>query len=547
MQKKSPAGVHARRAKARASIEKALAAGDIACAAELAEAALAHGKPDALLLNLAAWRREEAGDYSGAHGLLRQALALAPGDVLVLGAIGAVLRKEGRLEEALSLLDQVVAAEPRHGAAWLERGYTLDALRNEAAARESYMRALAVDPRLAPALGRLADAAAKRGEAGPARDLAERALALDAHDPAAICALATLAIEARDGAEAARRLAALLATPIKGDDRTRALTLMGDALDRQGDTRAAFASYDAAQANFRAVYASVLAPSANRPSHQSYIETVTAQVAAASPMSAPPKPEPLDGEAATHVFLLGYPRSGTTLVENVLASAPGVIALEERDTLADTDDVLIMNDGRMPDLDALTPEQVTALRAAYWERVRSYGGDIAGQHFVDMNPLGGIKLPIIARLFPNARVLLMRRDPRDIILSCYRINFTPSPAAWAFSDLVDAARHYGALMELTELCRKRLPLAFHEVRYDRLVSDFEGTVRAMAEFVGLEWTEDFRRFDRTAQTRGVQTASATQVRRGLYDGRGQWRRYAEQLAPALPILAPWVKRFGFEP
>jgi hypothetical protein len=179
--------------------------------------------------------------------------------------------------------------------------------------------------------------------------------------------------------------------------------------------------------------------------------------------------------------------------------------------------------------------------------VRGYAGDVAGQHFVDMNPLGGIKLPIIARLFPQARILLMRRDPRDIMLSCYRINFTPSPAAWAFSDLEDAAHHYAALMALSELCRERLPLAFHEVRYDRLVSDFEGTVRAMADFVGLEWTEAFRRFDRTAQSRGVQTASATQVRRGLYDGRGQWRRYAEQLAPTLPILVPWVERFGFEP
>lgn len=547
MQKKSPAGVQARRAKARAAIDKALAAGDIARAAELAETALANGQPEALLLNLAAWRREEAGDYMGAHRLLRQALALAPGDVLVLGAMGAVLRKEGRLEEALAVLDQVVAAEPRHAAAWLERGYTLDALRNDTAGRESYLRALAVDPGLAPALGRLADTAAKRGDAPAARELAERALARDPHDPAAICALATLAIEARDGAEAERRLATLLATPIKGDDRTRALTLMGDALDRQGDTKAAFASYDAAQANFRAVYAPVLAPGTDRPSHQSYIETVASQVAAAPPLPGVPTPEPVEGEAAAHVFLLGYPRSGTTLVENVLASAPGVVALEERDTLADTDDVLIMNDGRMPDLDALAPEQVATLRAAYWRRVRSYAGDVGGQHFVDMNPLGGIKLPIIARLFPHARVLLMRRDPRDIVLSCYRINFTPSPAAWAFSDLADAARHYGALMELTELCRERLSLAFHEVRYDRLVSDFEGTVRAMADFVGLKWTEEFRRFDRTAQTRGVQTASATQVRRGLYDGRGQWRRYAEQLAPALPILAPWVERFGFEP
>jgi hypothetical protein len=172
-------------------------------------------------------------------------------------------------------------------------------------------------------------------------------------------------------------------------------------------------------------------------------------------------------------------------------------------------------------------------------------GDVAGRIFVDMNPFNGIKLPVIARLFPDARILIMRRDPRDVVLSCFRINFTPSPAAFAFSDLEETARHYDALMRLIELARERLPLAYHEVRYDRLVADFEPTVRAMAEFVGMEWTDDFRTFDKTAQKRGVRTASATQVRRGLYDGGGRWRRYAEQLAPVLPILAPWIDRFGF--
>ena len=102
-------------------------------------------------------------------------------------------------------------------------------------------------------------------------------------------------------------------------------------------------------------------------------------------------------------------------------------------------------------------------------------------------------------------------------------------------------------MRLIELCRERLPLAYHEVRYDRLVADFEATVRAMAEFAGLAWTEDFHAFDRTARKRGVRTASATQVRRGLYDGGGRWRRYEDRLAPVLPILEPWVERFGFEP
>ena len=102
-------------------------------------------------------------------------------------------------------------------------------------------------------------------------------------------------------------------------------------------------------------------------------------------------------------------------------------------------------------------------------------------------------------------------------------------------------------MRLTETCRECLPLAFHELRYDRLVADFAPTVRALADFVGLEWTEDFHAFDKTARTRGVRTASATQVRRGLYDGGGKWRRYEAQLAPMLPILAPWVERLGFAP
>src|SRR3954471_20043482 len=152
----------------RARIERALNGGDIGQAAALAEAALAQNLIDPMFLNLAAWQREEKGDYAGAHRLLRQALALAPGDVLVMGAIGAVLRKEHRLPEALAVLDQVVTAEPRHSAAWLERGYTLEALKSESAAAESYKRAVAIDSNLAPALGKLADIAARRGDADSA-------------------------------------------------------------------------------------------------------------------------------------------------------------------------------------------------------------------------------------------------------------------------------------------------------------------------------------------------------------------------------------------
>ena len=531
----------------RAKIERALAGNAIAQAAKLAETALTRGDGDPMILNLVAWRREETGDYASAHRLLRQALDLAPGDPLILAAIGAVLRKEGLLDEAAAVLDQALAAAPFHAATWLERGYVHDALRSWTNAKASYAQALALDPMLAPAMAKLADGAAKDGDAATGRQLADRALAIDPREPIALCALATIDIEARDGPAAEARMTALLKTTVKGDDRTRALTLLGDALDRQDLTREAFAAYGRAQKNFRSIYTAQLSPTADRPSHRSFIETIAAQV-----RDTPPAPRAIvDGDvagaAARHVFLLGYPRSGTTLVENVLASAPDVVALEERDTLVDTDEVLVANDGTMPSLDTLEPATLEALRAAYWRRVTAMAGSVVGKTFVDMNPFNGIKLPIIARLFPDAKILIMRRDPRDIVLSCYRINFTPSTAAWAFSDLAETARHYDALMQLTELCRDRLPLAFHEVRYDRLVTDFEATVRDLAAFIGLPWTEDFRKFDRTAQTRGVRTASATQVRRGLFDGRGQWRRYADDLAPVLPILAPWVERYGFDP
>lgn len=529
----------------RGKIGQALALNDIGAAATLAERGLAAGLVEPLTLNLAAWLREERGDYAGAHELLRQALRLSPGDVMVLGAIGAVMRKEGRWEEALALLDRVVAAEPRHSAAWLERGYTLEALRSEQAAIESYTRALALDPNLAPAYGKLADIAARKGDRISAQAHAERAFAIDGAEAAATFALAVMDIEAREGARAIMRLEALLETGLRPDDRTRALTLLGDALDREDRCDEAFDAYCQAQANFRRVYSAMLAPGSERPSHRSFIETIRAQVERDPAMTAVEPSPPAPWAAANHVFLLGYPRSGTTLVENILASAADVVALEEHDTFSDADGVLIANDGSMPDLDALDASVVADLVAKYWARVQRLAGDVHGKTFVDMNPFNGIKLPIIARLFPKARILIMRRDPRDVVLSCYRINFAPSPAAYAFSDLEEAARHYDALMRLIELCRERLPLAYHEVRYDRLVSDFEPTVRAMAAFVGLPWTDDFHAFDRTAQTRGVRTASATQVRRGLYNGGGRWRRYEAHLRPILPILAPWLERFGF--
>ena len=100
-------------------------------------------------------------------------------------------------------------------------------------------------------------------------------------------------------------------------------------------------------------------------------------------------------------------------------------------------------------------------------------------------------------------------------------------------------------MRLIEAARARLPLDLHELRYEALVADFDATTRALCGFAGLDWIPEIRRFDRTAKARGVSTASAGQVRKGLYDGRRQWEPFARWLEPVMPILAPWIERFGY--
>jgi hypothetical protein len=114
-------------------------------------------------------------------------------------------------------------------------------------------------------------------------------------------------------------------------------------------------------------------------------------------------------------------------------------------------------------------------------------------------------------------------------------------------DLERGARLYAAVMTLSMLYREKLGLAWHTLRYETLVDDFEGEMRRVCEFIGLEWDARMQDFGALSRDRTIKTPSSTQVVRGLYrEGAGQWQAYASQLAPAIAILEPWVRRFGYE-
>jgi hypothetical protein len=177
--------------------------------------------------------------------------------------------------------------------------------------------------------------------------------------------------------------------------------------------------------------------------------------------------------------------------------------------------------------------------------VHGEGLDPAGKVFVDKNPFNSFRLPLIARLFPNARTLFARRDPRDVILSCFRHRFQMSPAAWQLLTIDGAAALFDATMELAEVSEAAFPLHLLHTSLETVVADFDAETRRICAFLGIEWTTAMRDFGAHAAERGVATPSGPQLVGGLNSrGIGKWRNYERQLAPVLPILTPWVERFA---
>jgi hypothetical protein len=244
----------------------------------------------------------------------------------------------------------------------------------------------------------------------------------------------------------------------------------------------------------------------------------------------------------TPAFLLGFPRSGTTLLGQILDAHPKVRVLEEQPLLRAVVEERLLPEGGVARLAALSQSEREHYRAMFWSKA----GGIGDHLLVDQGPFNTLYLPAIAALFPGAHVIFALRDPRDVVLSCFRQTFVMHRFTFELLSLERAAAFYSWTMHLAEAARARLPLNFHDIRNEDLVGNFEGTVRGLCDALGIAWDPAMMEFAASAQKRAIATPSAVQVARGISgEGIGRWRRYEKQLAPVLPVVEPWVERFGY--
>jgi tetratricopeptide (TPR) repeat protein len=529
-------------------IDAALRAYGGDAASRLALQALTEGVEHPAVLNLAAHAHYDAGRFDEAIQLARRGRALAPKDPHVANTLGMCLQALGQADAAVQAYDAALRVDPNMAAAHFNRGMVLEGLNDIKGARCAYERAAALDRNYVEPLASLAWLDAQAGDGASARANGERVLARSSSNVLARMALAVADLQQGAIASAADRLSALNQDPaLTRVNRSIVLGLIGDLKDAEGCPAEAFAAYQASNAQLKALNAARFeAP--GQETALGHARRLAAWFEAADPepwrQATPARPKAADSKA--HVFLVGFPRSGTTLLENVLARHPEVVTLEEKDCLAAASAAYLTSSEGLERLARINSGEALRQRDAYWSMVRGFGVEPRGRVFIDKMPLASVQLPLVAKLFPNARVLFARRDPRDVVFSCFRRRFGMNPSMYQLLTLEGAAAYYDAVMRLSELYRDLLPLPQHEVRYESLVDDFEGTTRAACAFLGLDWDETLFDFAASASARGISTPSAAQVARGLNrEGQGVCRRYEEQMTPVLPLLQPWVRRFGY--
>jgi len=451
-----------------------------------------------------------------------RALAMQPNAHESWHSYGRALDAIGRYEQALAAFDRALALRPNYVDALIGRGAALKMLGQAPEAFACFDRAIALGGEAeAKGLAARGSALAEAGETEEARQVLRRAAESDTNCGAAWLSFGDLVkFEAGDPAFAA--MEARLAESERrrpGEAQTLHFAL-GKAYLDVGDSGRAFAHLDAgnrmkraqlaydADANHARAAAIAAAFSA---------ETFTRFAGAGSP-------------AATPIFVVGMPRSGTTLIEQILASHPTILGAGELHVLPH----IVAAIGGLPDgLGALTPDDLAGLGDDYLAQA---GEPPAGKtRVVDKLPGNFVNAGLIRLILPEARIIHVRRDAVDTCLSCYSKAFKAAnlPYTYDQTELGLFYRDYEALMAHW---RATLPAThFLEVEYEAVVDDLEAQARRMIAFLGLTWDPACLEFHRTK--RPVRTASVNQVRKPIYRGSvGRWRQHAAYLGPLLKAL-----------
>ena len=249
------------------------------------------------------------------------------------------------------------------------------------------------------------------------------------------------------------------------------------------------------------------------------------------------------------VFLVGFPRSGTTLLDTILRSHSKIEIIEEKSAVTDVETVIQRNGYYDVINTKLPPELIANAREVYKaEFTKHIKGINSTNVYIDKLPLNLLQAPLIQQLYPGAKFILALRHPMDTVLSCWMQNFQLNQAMANMVELPRIVEFYCVAMEIFKICKDTYNLNVHEIKYEDLLEDFTGEASAILNFLDLNWEDELENYRDTAINRGrIHTPSYSQVVQPIYkDAKYRWVNYEVYLNKYFEQLEPWIANFGYD-
>ena len=249
------------------------------------------------------------------------------------------------------------------------------------------------------------------------------------------------------------------------------------------------------------------------------------------------------------VFMIGFPRSGTTLLDTILRSHPLIEVIEEKplihEVLLELKNVTRRDFTNIKDLNL---KEIETVRKNYFtKRLKYIKKENKNKIYIDKFPLNIIYSAEIFRIFPNAKFVLSLRNPYDCILSCFMQDFILNDAMANFLSVKDTSVVYDKVMKLWNQYLNIFQIQHHAIKYEDLVENFDSTTKKILEFLNLDWSDSISKYQETAKKRDlISTPSYNQVIKPIYkEAVNRWKRYDSKIQDIKPLIDPWLKKYKY--
>ena len=482
------------------------------------------------------------GDFRKAINAFKKAIELKPDYFDALNNLGATYNLYKDYSNALKSISKALNIRPNIADAYNNLGTAELNLENESEAIKSYNKAIKIDPKFVPAYSNLCGLYERSNKLEKLKETLNKALnqVLSGNEEIKF-RRGQLNSRNKDYKNSTLYLEEVDDTKISNKMKIDKYELLGKDYDKIKHYKKAFNCFKKSNS---LVSLSVDSRLYNPKNYQNQISQLIISYSKVNNLEWENK---IENKIISPVFLIGFPRSGTTLLDNILSSHPNICTLEEKPMIAMVKKSLNKL-ASYENLKKLNLHDLQNLQEIYLDELTKYLPNklLHGKVFIDKLPLSIIDVSLILRIFPKAKFILAIRHPLDCILSCFMQTFNLNDAMANFLNLKNTAELYNKSMKLFDIYESIFKLDLHLIKYENLIFSLKDETTKLLKFLDLNWEKEIDNYRSNALDKKINTPSYNQVTEKIYTrASGRWKNYKNEMHDIMPLMQFWIEKWGY--